>query len=582
MKITQLRLNNWLCHHYLDEAFEPLTVVCGPNHSGKSAIVDAIAFAMIGELRRVKLKGDRAQLLSDGAKAGLVHVAFDNGHVSRDVATGKPGGDNVLVTHDCVLDALPFVLDRERFCRADANERRLLLQEVMCVDLGPDGLLRTLAERGYSAPLLAKLKPGAAVAIWLEQAERGASEARGAWKAVTGGVYGSEKAKVWEAPCPANPPDEEQVDAAAALTLESQERLRVLQVEVGVWTADAEREKREQEQLAEWGKLADTLADEKARLDAAEQAVQETDAAQVSAAGARHAAAGEAADGSTLTCPDCGVPLALDQDRLVLAREGAMTASDIAVLVRAGFNADAAAASAVKRRDAFRQRVIAAEAAKLSRDQARAKARNETTSGATMAELTAQIADAQAGVKSAVAVEHGLTLAHLEARRSAEQTTKAAAYHAAVQAWVALRDALLPDGVPGELLASALRPFNDALRTMAEETGWPQVTLTADMDVLYGGRTHGLLSRSERWRADAMVAVALATHSGIRVVALDEFDVLDVASRGQAMGWLYGLTKESLDTVIVLATLKAAPPVPSDVGVIWLGAPGAASSEAAA
>ena len=582
MQVTNIKLSNWLCHVHLDVALSPLTVVCGPNHSGKSAILDAVAFALIGELRRVKMKGDRAQLLTEGAKAGTVHVTFSDGRVARDVATGKTSSDNVFAATDYIPSALPFVLDRERFCRVEANERRLLLQDVMRVDLGPAGLLRTLYGRGHTKELLERLKPGASVSDWLEQAERGAAEARGAWKAITGAVYGSEKARAWEAPQPIDPPDNRDVQAAAAKLATLQESLRALQVQSGVQTTNAARDKREQEQMAAWSRLSDTLGDEKARLDAAELAVKDAVAASEKTAEALQLALDEGGDGSTLACPDCGIALALHDGRLIIGQPGKRAAAEIEALMKASRAANVAASLANQRHENSRQRVIAATAARMSRDRAREETGTPAELAVTPAMLEAQITDMQSEVKAATSAADMLTIAYREAQRSADQTAKAAGYHRAVQAWVALRDALQPDGVPGEMLTSALGPFNDSLRLMASENGWPQVTLTPEMDVEFGGRAHGLLSRSERWRADATLAVTLAMHSGIRMVALDEFDVLDVASRGSAMGWLYGLTKDALDTVIVLATLKTAPPVPSDVSVIWLGTPSSAPQAEAA
>ena len=574
MQLTHVWLQNWLCHRHLDEPLAPLTVVCGPNHSGKSAILDAIAFVMTGDLRRVQLKGDRDQLLTEGSKSGTVRVAFVDGRIQRDVVTGKPASDNTFSTVPSVTQALPFVVDRERFCRVDANQRRLLLQALMNVDLGRAGLVKRLLERGHSKELLdkvMKLDTDAPVADWLEQAERGASEARGAWKAIAGQPYGSERAKAWEAPGPVDPPFRKQVEDAAAHTRQVQYDERAIQVALQVQAVTAARTERQAEQIAAWSKLADTLASEEPRLADAKLKMEAAGLAAEQAASSLHATGDFDGIGPEVTCPACKAEVMLVDGQLILHKPATFTNAEIGSLREASEMARAVAIKLASHYEALRNRCKTASTAKVCLDQAQKETALYPSSPTTTTDLQEQLVAKQAELSEAIRQSNRLTLDYSAAELAAEQTARADGYHASVTAWVALRDALQPDGVPGELLASALQPFNATLRAMAAETGWPQVTLTSEVDVLYDNRAHGLLSRSERWRADAMLAVAVAIHSNLRLVGLDEFDVLDVASRGQAMGWLYGLTKGPIDTVIVLATLKAAPPVPPDVGVIWLG-----------
>ncbi|MGC0155868.1 hypothetical protein ACPRNU_25730, partial [Chromobacterium vaccinii] len=48
-----------------------------------------------------------------------------------------------------------------------------------------------------------------------------------------------------------------------------------------------------------------------------------------------------------------------------------------------------------------------------------------------------------------------------------QRTRQAAQHHADVQAWTLIADAMAPDGIPGEILADALRPVNDRLFELA-------------------------------------------------------------------------------------------------------------------
>ncbi len=121
--------------------------------------------------------------------------------------------------------------------------------------------------------------------------------------------------------------------------------------------------------------------------------------------------------------------------------------------------------------------------------------------------------------------------------RAEGKTKKAAEHHADVVGWTLIADKLAPDGIPGELLAQALKPINDALAQSAADTGWQAVTIDAEMAIRTGGRPYALLSESEQWRTDAMLTIAIAQLLGIKLALFDRFDVLDLDGRGEALGW---------------------------------------------
>jgi len=165
-------------------------------------------------------------------------------------------------------------------------------------------------------------------------------------------------------------------------------------------------------------------------------------------------------------------------------------------------------------------------------------------------------------------------------------TRKAAAHHADVLAWLAIADALAPDGIPADLLGAALKPINDRLAYHSGLSYWPRVRIGADMgiDQLYADgadawRPYPLLSESEKWRADAMIAAAIAELSGVRLLMLDRFDVLDTKSREDFIYWLDGLVSEGvIDSAIVAGTMKTLPAgLPETIQPLWID--GAAAGE---
>jgi len=142
--------------------------------------------------------------------------------------------------------------------------------------------------------------------------------------------------------------------------------------------------------------------------------------------------------------------------------------------------------------------------------------------------------------------------------------------HRNILAWLTLAEAFAPDGIPGELLMRTIKPINSRLRESAEASGWPQVTLDVGMTILCDGRRYELLSESEQWRVNAMIAEAIARLSGLRVLVLDRMDVLDLSGRAQCVRWLDRKVKD-YDTVLVMATMKAPPTgLPESFTVFWL------------
>jgi hypothetical protein len=155
-----------------------------------------------------------------------------------------------------------------------------------------------------------------------------------------------------------------------------------------------------------------------------------------------------------------------------------------------------------------------------------------------------------------------------------EKTGKAAQHHADVAAWTAVADALAPDGIPAEILEAAIAPVNARLTAAAIDTGWQVVHIEPDMSIIAKGRPYALLSESEKWRVDAMIAEAVAFVSGLRILVLDRVDVLDLPGRSTLLGWLDALARDGeIETALLFATLKALPAhLPDTIAAHWVAA----------
>jgi hypothetical protein len=151
-----------------------------------------------------------------------------------------------------------------------------------------------------------------------------------------------------------------------------------------------------------------------------------------------------------------------------------------------------------------------------------------------------------------------------------EKTEEAKRIHNGIKQWAVLESALSPEGIPLKLTAQAREPINKRLRETAEITGWPQVMICNDLTVEYGGRNYGLLSESEAWRVNAILAETLSFVGNVGFFILDRMDVLSPKNRGILLKWLSKVHGDH-ETIILTSTLKAKPAkLPPAFSNIWI------------
>jgi hypothetical protein len=573
MKIDQLQCANFIVHRRATFDFRPMTVIAGPNGSGKTSVRDGLRFAMLGGVCRVDAKGDREKLISEGADAGTVTLTCGDATIVRDIKTAKLRAAAALpIGEDSVKEAVDCLFEQRAFAaRGEGERRRELLIRLMRVAMGPEAIVAELEQRGHATDLLAKLPQAEPLAAWVKLAETSASEARGAWKAVAGETYGAVKAETWSAPAAAEPPAGAAQDAREAVAA-ARFGIEILNRDLGAYDAAARAGTVHSGQIEMLRRRVDHLPVLRERVAEAEAAKTAAEAAATKSA-STHEYIKAHLPPKHYDCPECGSAVALLPTGLAKCEipKNASTHDQESAAFDAMQEArDFAAAKLAAWATEQRALDAATEAQQMLNELVRAVAPDMPIGN--REDLVAEIDDARIQLEKLEAALSAAT-AQVSAHKAAtERTTKAAAHHAAVKAWLKLAADLAPDGIPGDLLARALDPFNATLRDQAAATNWRTPMIDAGMQITAGGRPYALLSQSEKWRVDAILSVAVAIHSGLRFVILDRFDELEVAARRGALGWLYGLTKtEALDSVVVLATLQAAPQVPADVGTIWLG-----------
>ena len=562
MKLTHITAQNYLGARAVDlPVTSPVLLVAGKNGAGKSSIQEAVRHALAGDAARVALKKEFRALITEGADAGFATVTTDTGECSIVLPSGK----GVHQDHP----ALPFVLDPSRFARLGADERRQFLFGLFGLSADGEAALSSMRARGADMAKFGMVRQLLHVSFdaAAKDAQAKARDAKAAWKAVTGGeTWGKEKAATWQAPKPAETYSREQVKTAENLLAETDAQIEATNQRIGELRNAAKRRAEAEARVSELRTKAARLPAlrEKLARDEAEHAEWSAKLAALPPPGGKHQKA--------IGCPCCGAALMVGADgELVeyqLPKNGALDED-----LEAKRKQQQEAVDLFARSVANDRRDIAAAEAAAAEIEAAEKILAETSPGETTA-AEDRLVTLKADRKARAATLETMCAANRQAQAADETTRKAAGYHADVLAWLLIADALAPDGIPAELLAAAIDPINAHLLDFSNMAEWADVLINSDMGIMAGGRPYTLLSESEKWRADALIGAAIAELSGLRLLMLDRFDVLDAKGREDALYWLDGMAQDGkLDSCLIFGTLKALPSgLPETIQPVWIEA----------
>ncbi|HBO4168722.1 AAA family ATPase [Pseudomonas aeruginosa] len=551
MRITKLEITNFqgLRHAALDVS-APVLLVAGHNGAGKSSLLDGVAMAFNGQPRRVSLKKEIDKLITEGAKKGEARVEWlDEAGEVQACGVALPSGKGSPLADSPFL---PYVLDASLFAGLKADDRRKLLLSLTGASASPAEVAKRLKAKGIDLALFEKVKPllRSGFSAMVGQAKDYASEARGAWKAITGEPYGDVKAVDWAPELVASVVTDDQVaEARDALQLLEND-LSEAQQALGASKQARQAADGRAQRIAQLRELAELEPRRRNKLTTDQQNQDEWSekvmAAELASAGS--------VPHQPLTCPHCQGAVDLQAGTLVVHQPPEQIADAEAARrlpEYRGYLASAQRAVANSQRDLDECLAAAEQIKALEAESADAPSAEAIANGEQAINELRQARDASRA--KLVALQEALEAA---AQREAS-IAKAQAAHQDVVAWTGMADALSPTGIPAEILADAIGPVNDTLKRLSGIAGWSPVQISADIDVTFGGRLYGLLSESERWRCDATLALTIATISGLRLVLLDRLDVLDLPSRNQAIALMRAMTSDrEIDSVIVAGTLK--------------------------
>lgn len=583
MKIAHLVLRDFLCYAEadLDLGAARLVVLAGPNESGKSALVDAVRWAFLG---RGRLGGARDDTVRRGAKTCRVDVQVAGGpEVTRTPSRGSHTLE-ALATALGVRDkaALEAALDVGFFLAlAPAERRRLAFRlaggEVTAAILAehritdPE-LQRLTLDRGFAAAEKRAADEKRRLNREADERERGAPA--DADVALGENVYRlsalspqavqsriallrGERDKAREALAAGAGADEATRAAVQAEVDRAEREAGEMRAKAGPLLAARETgEQAEREALAVGKPEAEKrrLGLQVARREAEKLRVEITRASGAAAlATARIAEAKKAlarAETTPLCATRCVSHCPPDRD-YALAR----ARSDLQMREKEAGEAAAEVDRIKQSGEAAEQKVVAlaaetqqAEQAFLPLAQAASEARRQHEQAARIAEdaearlrgarnrlaalrlalpeeeaarLRAELTDREARIARGEEIA-GLVTAYHAGERSRREAT---ALRASASGWEAQEYLLRPNGAMAALVAGPLARLREVLGRVAPRFLAAPLALADDWTLSYDGAPWEYASTSARWRIGAACALALASLSGLRWVALDEASI---------------------------------------------------------
>lgn len=589
MKLTGIKIQNILGASAVDVAINlPVALVAGKNYAGKSSVQEAVRMALTGETVRVSLKKDYGRLVTEGQEVGFAVVEIEDGQAAMTLPNGAHERHSALLAaHERVL---PMVLDAQRFARLPDQERRAFLFGLMGLSADGPAVRARLEAKGCAANKIEAIMPilRAGFPAACEDAKAKATAAKGAWRQVTGETYGAKKAIGWKAAKPAY--DKAGLDIAKAQAASNDEAIEKASAAVGDLSGQEKRYAEQKERLSElreraghYARIQDKLNRDEAELKQWKEKVEET-----------RRKAGAVPSEKPFACPHCAGSVVYRPN---------MIGAELQIYEQPKHDPEAAEKlPEYERALALMESAVANGRRDLAASDSAAKTLREfEDAGLTDPPDAEAIAVAKRlleDLKQKRVNLMGQIKALEEAARLAEaadkKTADAAQHHADVAAWDLIGDALAPNGIPGDMLAEALGPINARIAQSAADTGWMTVTIDQDMSLytaadtesqgIFEHRPYALLSESEKWRVDAMIAEAVSHLSGLKLLMLDRFDVLDIQGRADLFAWLDILAANGeIDTCLLFGTLKALPAeLPATVCGHWIEAGVAGKLKAAA
>ena len=597
MKILSVKLHNFLgfpsANLTMDE--QPITMVVAANGGGKSTLGQAIRFAFLNEYGRVDHKKDLPAMVTEGEKKGFVSIVHDGGSIDITMPKGDVKSPEGVPTHM----AIPYVLNPAHFASVKDDERRKLLTAIGKVKSAKQAIIAGVAERKLDDAKIKIIMPMLAggFSVAEDWARGQVAEMRTAWQSVTGTKWGSIIAESWAAESVTF--DEEKHKAAAASVVEFANQVESMIADLAKYeqiarTALAGAGK-EEERLKKVANLPRFLK----KLEVDQAALAEW-TAKVEACRNRAGSGDRTGQLHELAAALHGMVNIkgmsdVTGDLPPLTRARKVLADYVSIYGEPGAAGDPEAIRQLPELEkalGVYQRSVDNDKRDIADAEAAKKAGPGVLEQAPTDEFLTDRRNALAKCKTNLAAAR-TTLQTLNDQKAAastatQRTADAKQHHTDLLQWEAIREAFSPSGIPGKLLQELMEPINAFLLEASDSAQWRIVQLDGDMNITAttrdpnGGPLAGAVARpyrmhseGEQYRINTILALMIAHFSGLKLIMLDRFDVLDATGRADLFACIEDAVEWGwIEQALLLGTLKAKPSetdIPRDkYGVHWI------------
>lgn len=513
-----------------------ITLLAGPNGSGKTSILQAIAAVTTGAV----IPMDELKKNESGF---LIHTGTGRGEIQMDSLTGTatvvyPAA--IRATDGAPLEITRMAAGLDSFIDLSAQERVQYINQLMHSEPGKQEVEDILAKIGIQPAIIARLWQTIDAQGWdaaHKQAKESGSKLKGGWEEITGDRYGSEKAATW---LPVEWETDLEAATEATLTAELAHERQWLEAAISDNAVNAAEIARLQKATENLPKLTEEYNDIKTQLDALFN--NENDL--------RHALRDipAATQQATVPCPHCKQPVIISGNKLL--KPGTVSANDAAEQAEKIKSTEESLA-------AVKQEIVRVNT-ELGHKKAAVDAANKAAG---------MLAGLQAGTKNPAATAaptaHGSVddcrarVKRAENRLAAwAKRQNAASKHEAISKNQQIIDILAPSGLRQQRLKESLAIINTKLASIAAATGWLPVEIEDDMSISYGDYQYILLSKSTQYRVRVSLQAAFTMLDGSQILLIDGADILDSAGRNGLFKMLTGLQSMAIMAIVAMTIDK--------------------------
>lgn len=523
-----------------------IALLAGQNEQGKSSILDAIRSVLDGTARPYGLTKDEVAtelLYGDSDQACVTLLESRDGHDDRGSEMKWPSGD--ISTMGAPFRATPFATGSVRFTSLPDQEKAKVLAQYLKTEPTETEFLKGTEAVGLDPTELAQAWKDIVALGWdgaHQKHKTMATEAKGAWKAITGAQYGTSVGGNWR---PKNwGPDHEAMTDAELVELLAEDT-KALEDEIGTVAINADEKGRLQAAVNNLPKLTELLttreADGKRAKTILDKAEADLKAIPV------------LPKDKWPTCPHCNEPVQIMGTETLRKAPKPLSEKERVALTDKIHAAEDVHKKALAAYDELR---VAYQT--VQGDIKTAQAAKEQLEGAgpdgpkvNMDELRTNLANTQSVINFKKKIRDALK------------------QHSAIIARLDLVEALSPEGLRQVKLATKIDEFNDRLGALCDVAGWTKVAVDGNGVVTLNGVRYPMCSGSGKARCDVTLQVAFGIMDGSEVLLVDEADILDGKGRNGLFSLLAHTGLYAIVGMMMTKSAQAPDLAAAELGATW-------------